>query len=67
MIGIQLSIVEKGKDLGIIMTSDLKSGLYCTEVVKSANKLVSFKGRVVEFKSDKNCPDHPITKRIEKR
>ena len=50
---VQLKNVVKEKDLGIIVSTDLKPKLQCTEVVKTANKLVSFIGRAFEFKSEK--------------
>ena len=49
----QLKSVDKEKDLGIIITSDLKPSSQCTEVVKTANKLVGFIGRTFNFKSEK--------------
>ena len=53
MNGIQLNAVDKEKDLGVIITSDLKPSLQCTEAVKKANKLVGLIGRSFEFKSEK--------------
>ena len=53
MNGQQLSAVNKEKDLGVIISSDLKPSQHCTEVVKTANKLVGFIGRVFENKSEK--------------
>lgn len=54
MNGVQLSSVENEKDLGIFITSDVKPGFHCTEVVKSANILVGFVGRAFEFRSEKS-------------
>ena len=50
---VQLKIVDKEKDLSVIITSDLKPSSQCTEVVKTANKLVGFIGRTFNFKSEK--------------
>ena len=54
MNGQQLSAVSKEKDLGITISSDLKPGQHCSEVVKTANKLVGFIGRVFNNKSEKS-------------
>ena len=48
-----LEAVNKEKDLGILISSDLKPSQHCSEVVKKANKLVGFIGRVFENKSEK--------------
>ena len=48
-----LEAVSKEKDLGIMISSDLKPGQHCSEVVKTANKLVGFIGRAFENKSEK--------------
>ena len=53
MNGQQLSAVNKEKDLGIIISSDLKPSQHCSEVAKTANKLVGFIGRAFENKSEK--------------
>ena len=53
MNGQQLSAVTKEKDLGVIISNDLKPSQQCSEVVKTANKLVGFIGRVFENKSEK--------------
>ena len=53
MDNVQLTNVVKEKDLGVIVSNDLKPELQCTEVVKTANKLVSFIGRAFKFKSEK--------------
>ena len=53
MNGQQLSAVNKEKDLGVLVTNDLKPGQHCSQVVKTANKLVGFIGRVFENKSEK--------------
>ena len=53
MNGQQLSAVTKEKDLGVTISNDLKPSQQCSEVVKTANKLVGFIGRVFENKSEK--------------
>ena len=53
MDNVQLKNVFKEKDFGVIISTDLKSELHCAEVVKTANKLVSFIGRAFEFKLEK--------------
>ena len=53
MNGQQLNAVNKEKDLGIIISSDLKPSQHCSEVAKTANKLVGFIGRAFENKSEK--------------
>ena len=50
---IQLSSSDTEKDLGVTISKDLKPGKQCTEVLKTANKLVGFIGRTFEFKSEK--------------
>ena len=47
-----LDNVNQEKDLGIIISSDLKPSRQCTEAIKKANKLVGFIGRAFEFKSE---------------
>ena len=53
MNNVPLSSAEKEKDLGVIVTKDLKPSQHCTQTVKTANKLVGFIGRTFEFKSEK--------------
>ena len=53
MTNMPLSSVEKEKDLGVVVSKDLKPSQHCTETVKTANKLVGFIGRTFEFKSEK--------------
>ena len=48
-----MTSVDKEKDLGVIVSADLKPSKHCTEVVKTANKLVGFIGRSFTFKSEK--------------
>ena len=45
MNGIQLAKVEQEKDLGVVISSDFKPSKQCSEVVKTANKLIGFIGR----------------------
>ena len=52
MNGIQLAKVEQKKDLGIVISSDLKPSKQCSEVVKTANKLAGFIGRSFEFRTE---------------
>lgn len=49
----ELVKVCQEKDLGVIISNDLKPSKHCTEVVKTANKLVGFIGRTFEYKSEK--------------
>ena len=53
MNGSDLSKVTHEKDLGITISTDLKPSKHCSDVVKTANKLVGFIGRTFEFKSEK--------------
>ena len=53
MNGVDICNVDKEKDLGVIITSDLKPSDHCTEVVKTANKLIGFIGRTFEHKTEK--------------
>ena len=53
MNGTELLKVNEEKDLGVTTSNDLKPGKHCSEVVKTANKLIGFIGRTFEFKSDK--------------
>ena len=48
-----LSSTEKEKDLGVVVSNDLKPSTHCTEAVKTANKLIGFIGRTFDFKSEK--------------
>ncbi len=45
--------VNEEKDLGVTISSDLKPAKHCSEVVKTANKLIGFIGRTFEFKTEK--------------
>ncbi len=53
MNGTDITEGNEEKDLGVIIRNDLKPGKHCTEVVKTANKLVGFIGRTFEFKFKK--------------
>ena len=44
MNGSELSKVNHEKDLGITISNELKPGKHCSDVIKKANKLVSFIG-----------------------
>ena len=50
--GKQLAKVEQEKDLGVVISSDLKPSKQCSEVVKTANKLIGFIGRSSEFRTE---------------
>ena len=45
--------VNEEKDLGVIISKNLKPDNHITKVVKTANKLVGFIGRTFSFKSEK--------------
>lgn len=51
--GIRLSETTKEKDLGAIISNDRKPNQQCTEIVKSANKLIGLLGHTFEHKSEK--------------
>ncbi len=53
MNGVQFSKVDQEKDLGVIISNDLKPNLQCKEVIKKANKVIGFIGRTFEYKSEK--------------
>ena len=53
MSNVPLASAENEKDLGVVVSKDLKPSKHCTEAVKNANKLVGFIGRTFEFKSEK--------------
>lgn len=53
MIGHQFSAVDKDKDLGVMVASYLKPGQSSLQLVKAANILVGFIGRVLLSKSEK--------------
>ena len=52
MNGIQLAKVKQEKDLGVVISDDLKPSKQCSEVVKTANKLIGFIGRSFEFRTE---------------
>ena len=51
--GSELCKVNNEKDLGIIISNDLKPGKHISEVVKTANKIAGFIGRAFDYKSEK--------------
>ncbi len=53
MNGVQLSVTNTEKDLGVMISTDLKPSNQRSKVVKTANKLVGFIGRTFEYKSEK--------------
>ncbi len=53
MNGAEIPNVNEEKGLGVIISNDLKSAKHCSEVVKTANKLIGFIGRTFEFKTEK--------------
>lgn len=48
-----IKCVEREKDLGVVISTDLKQSNQCSEVVKTANKLIGFIGRSFSFKTEK--------------
>ena len=52
MNGKQLAKIKQEKDLGVVISSDLKPSKQCSEVVKTANKLIGFIGRSFEFRTE---------------
>ncbi len=50
--GVELSVTNTEKDLGVMISNNLKSSNQCSEV-KTANKFVEFIGRTFEHKSEK--------------
>ena len=58
MNGSKLSKVSYEKDLGVTISNDLKLIKHCSDVIKTANKLVSFIGRTFEYKSEKKLSLH---------
>ncbi len=53
MNGMELSVTNTEKDLGVMISDDLKSINQCSEVFKTANKIVGFISRTFEHKSEK--------------
>ena len=51
MNGQQLFAANKGKGFGVLVTSDLKPGQHCLQVVKTATKLIYFIGRIFKEKT----------------
>ncbi len=52
MNSVQLSEADQEKDLGLVISNDLKPNLQCKEVNKKANKLIGFIGKTFEYKSE---------------
>ncbi len=52
MNGWELSVTNTEKDLGVMMSDDLKPCNQCSKVVKTTNKLIGFIGRTFEYKSE---------------
>ena len=50
--GVQLASVEQERDLGVVISKDLKPSKQVSEVVKTANKLIGFIGRAFEFRTE---------------
>ncbi len=50
---VELSVTNTEKDLGVMISDDLKPSNQCSKVVKTANKLVGFIGRTFKHKSEK--------------
>ena len=50
--------VSHDKDLGVTISNDLKPIKHCSDIVKTANKLVGSIGRTFEYKSDKKLFPH---------
>ena len=53
MNGKLLSAMNKKKDLRTTILNDLEPSQHCSEVVKTANRLVGFIGRTLKNKSEK--------------
>ncbi len=50
---VELSVTNTEKDLGVMISDDLKPSNECSKVVKTANRLVGFIGRTFKHKSEK--------------
>ncbi len=48
MNGVELSVTNTEKDLGVIISNDMKPSNQCSKVVKTANRLVGFIDRTFE-------------------
>ena len=49
---VQANYTMNGKQLAKVISSDLKPSKQCSEVVKTANKLIGFIGRSFEFRTE---------------
>ena len=56
MNGSELSRVSHEEDLEVTISNDLKPSKHCSDVVKTADKLVGFIGKTFEYKSKKSYP-----------
>ncbi len=54
---VELSVTNTEKDLGVMISDDLKPRSQCSKVVKTANKLDGLVGRTFEYKSEKGYSD----------
>ncbi len=50
---VELSVTNTEKDLGVMISDDLKTSNQCSKVVKTANKLDGFIGRTFEHNPEK--------------
>ncbi len=50
MNGVERSVTNTEKDLGVMVSEGLKSSNQCSKVVKTGNKLVGIFGRTFEHK-----------------
>ncbi len=57
MNGMELSVTNTVKDLGVMISDDLKPSKQCSKAVKTANKHVVFTGRTFGHKSEKKYSD----------
>ncbi len=64
--GVELSVANTKKDLGVMINDDLEPSIQCSKVVKTTNKLVGFIGCTFKHKSEKiiltlyNSLVHPL-------
>ncbi len=59
--GSDLAKVNQEKDLGVIVSNDLKSEKHISEAVKTAKKLTGWIGRAFEYKSEKKLYSRFLT------
>ncbi len=53
MNGVELTVTNTEKNLGVMISNDLKHSKQCSQVFKTAINLVGFIGRTFEHKSEK--------------